>query len=406
MPVGISDVSNALKKVILPYVQDNFPKQTILLDQVRKNSGTQFLNNNFYVPLRTSRHSGVVNLASDTGSLRNGYASIGQAYAAVKTITGAFEISELAIAASKDNKGAVEPMLQFQADSLMTDFSRSVNRQFMGDGSGVIAKINYSGTAGTTGTAIPVVSVNPVNGDISATKYIAPGMVLEMGTAVGTVSSVTGSGTVGTVNLTASLPYGSADTNIYMLDGDLNAASETQGLELIIGTGGTFQNLARATTPQWEGQVGTVAGGTLTMSDVTRNLVKAQEFSMTGDRYAIFANQTPYNAYADLLVSYRRYNDAKDFFGGWKGLTVSAGNGGDFGLFLDYDTTDGRIMGVNLDSLTVAEVAPMGWIDDPTSGQPLLRRIDKLTFQAVMRWYVQFMGLNPASNFKLTNVAH
>ena len=406
MPVGLSDISNALKKVILPYVQDNFPKQTILLDQVRKNSGTQFLNNNFYVPLRTSRHSGVVNLASDKGTLLNGYASIGQAYAAVKTITGTFEITKLAIAASKDNKGSVEPMLQFQADSLMTDFSRSVNRQFMGDGSGVIAKINYTGTAGTSGTAIPVSAVSPVAGDISAVKYIAPGMVLEFGTSVGTVSSVTDGGTVGTVNLTASLSYGSADTDIYMLDGDLNQAAETQGLDLIIGTGGTFQNLARATTPQWQGQLGTVAGGTLAMSDITRKLIAAQEFSMAGDRYAIFANQTPYNAYGDLLVAYRRYNDTKDFYGGWKGLSVSAGNGGDVGMFLDYDTTDGRVMGVNLDSLTVAEVEPMGWEEDPTSGQPLLRRIDKLTYQAVMSWFVQFMGLNPASNFKLTNVAH
>lgn len=405
MPVGLSDISNALKKVILPYVQDNFPKQTILLDQVRKNSGTQYFNNNFYVPLRTSRNAGVVALNSDTATLRNGAATIGQAYAAVKVLTGAFEISELAVAASKDNKGSVEPMLQFQSQSLMTDFSRSVNRQFMGDGSGVISKINYAGTAGTSGSAIPVVSVNPVNGDISATEYIYPGAVLEVGTAVGTVSSVTGSGTVGTVTLTASISYGSADTDIYLLDGDLNAAAETQGLEQIIGTGGTFQNLARATTPQWEGQVGTVAGGTLTMSSVTSKLVAAQKYAQAGDRYALFANQTPYTKYGDLLVAYRRYVGEEELMTGWKGLAVTAGNGGKVGMFLDYQTPDGRILGVNLDSITVAEVAPMGWIDDPVSTGPLLRRIDKLTYQAVMRWYCNLIGLNPAANFKLTNVS-
>src|SRR5690606_30105723 len=116
-------------------------KQTILLDQVKRNSGTTFINDTFYVPLRTSRNAGVVNLASDTSKLRNGAANIGQASTPVRTATGTFEISKLAMAATQNSKGSVEPMLRFQADSLMTDFSRSVNRQFMGDGSGIIAYI-------------------------------------------------------------------------------------------------------------------------------------------------------------------------------------------------------------------------------------------------------------------------
>ena len=136
MAVSLSDVSGALKKVLLPYIRDNFPKQTILLDQVKRNSGTTFMNDYFYTPLRTSRHSGVVNLASDTAKLRNGSASIGQSSTPVKTATGTFEISKLAIAATQNQKGSVEPQLRFQADTLMTDFSRSVNRQFMGDGNG------------------------------------------------------------------------------------------------------------------------------------------------------------------------------------------------------------------------------------------------------------------------------
>jgi hypothetical protein len=36
MAIQISDVSNALTKVIRPFIQDNFDKKTILLDKVKK----------------------------------------------------------------------------------------------------------------------------------------------------------------------------------------------------------------------------------------------------------------------------------------------------------------------------------------------------------------------------------
>ena len=402
MAIGISDVSSALKKVLLPYIRDNFPKQTILLDQVKRNSGTTFMNDNFYVPLRTSRNAGVVNLSSDTAKLRNGAATIGQASTPVRTATGTFEISKLAIAATQNSKGSVEPMLRFQADSLMTDFSRSVNRQFMGDGSGIVA---YVGTAlGTAaGTAIPVRSVNPTNGDIHAVKYIAPGAVIEIGTAIGTVSSVVDGGSVGTVNVTSSITPGTADLSINFVDGDLSDAAEFNGLDLFIGTGGTLQALDRATTPQWEGQLGTVAGGTLTMKAMTSKHLQASEFAMSGDRYAVFANQTPYGAYGDLLVAYRRDVNTRELIGGWTGLEFAVGQK-PVGVFLDYDTPEGRMMGVNLDALTVGEVEPMNWETDPSSDQPLLRRVDYLTYQAVMHYFAQFIALGPASSWKLTGL--
>lgn len=401
MAISLSDVSSALKKVLLPYVRDNFPKQTILLDQIKRNSGTQFMNNYFYVPLRTSRNQGVVNLASDTGKLINGASTIGQASAAVKTATGTFEISKLAIAATENSKGSVEPMLRFQADALMTDFSRSVNRQFMGDGSGVIAKINGAGTA--AGTAIAVTSVNPVNGDISAVKYIGAGAVLKFGTAIGTVSSVLDGGSVGTVNVTSSITPGGTGSSIVLVDGDGNAAAEFSGVDEFIGTGGTYEGLARATTPQWSGNLGTLAGGTLTMNGMFQKHLAAAQDAMSGDRYAIFMNQTPYNAYGNLLVAYRRDVNTRELIGGWTGLEFATGQK-PVGVYLDYDTTEGRVQGVNLDSLTIGEVAPMNWEEDPTTGQPLLRRVDYLTYQAVMTYFAQFIGMAPAANWKLTGI--
>ena len=96
--------------------------------------------NYFYAPIRTSRHGGVANLANDSSSLVTGKSSIGQASVGVKILTGTFDISKLAIDATKSAKGAVENQLTFQARTLATDFARSINRQYYSDGIGVVSE--------------------------------------------------------------------------------------------------------------------------------------------------------------------------------------------------------------------------------------------------------------------------
>ena len=65
MAILLSNVTSALKEVLLPYIQDNFPKQTILLDQMKRMAGAEFINDEFVAPIYSGRHGGVANLASD-----------------------------------------------------------------------------------------------------------------------------------------------------------------------------------------------------------------------------------------------------------------------------------------------------------------------------------------------------
>jgi len=191
MAIQLSDVSNALQKVIMPFIQDNLPKQTILLDQIKRNQGVTFMNDNFYAPIRTSRHGGVVNLANDSSSLLTGKSSIGQASVGVKILTGTFDITKLAMDATKTSKGAVENQLVFEAKSLATDFSRSINRQYYSDGVGIVSESAGSTGAGTFTVRAPSASLDDgrstfygsINGDIQPTKYLVPGQIIGIGTA-------------------------------------------------------------------------------------------------------------------------------------------------------------------------------------------------------------------------------
>jgi len=411
MAIILSDVSNALQKVIMPFIQDNFPKQTILLDKVKRNKGVTFMNDNFYAPLRTGRHGGIVALADDDNKLVTGKSSIGQASVPVRILTGTFDISKLAIDATKTAKGAVENQLTFQASSLASDFARSVNRQYYGDGSGIVAQVSSSAASTSVVAMIPNTSVDDghaldrygtVNGDLSPTKYLAAGMFVGVGTAgaaKGTISSI-GSG--GTVNFTGAVASVANDA-IGLVDGSLGGfgTSEIYGLgqALSSSTGtSTYAGVARSTTG-WTPQFGSTSEA-LTLSAIEDKYLAAKEYSQMGDQFAIFVNKSLYKKYADLLTAMRRTVSETDLLGGWTGLEFAAG-AGKVGVFLDYDVPDGEVFIVNLDSLTICQVSDLDWMESPNSGA-LVRTTDYITYQATMVWFTNLLCLAPAANGRLT----
>lgn len=409
MAILLSDVTNTLQKVIMPYIQDNFNKQTVLLDQIKKNKGVTFMNNYFYAPVRTSRHGGVVNLANDGNSLVSGSSSTGQASVAVKIITGTFDISKLTMDATKSNKGAVTNALTFQASTLVSDLSKDVNRQYYSDGVGVLAQVAGSVGAGTMSLMRPdsnlddgrsIDNYGTVNGDLAPAEYIFPGMVLGIGTAgadLGTVTSVSGN----TIVMTGA-PAINANDAVYKVDGTGEGAgtSEIQGIRAALSstTGtSTYAGIARSTYG-WTPQLGTTAGA-LTISEMEDVYLAAKKYSQAGDRYAIFVNRTLYKKYGDLLTALRRSVNETDLLGGWTGLEFAAG-AGKVGVFLDYDVPDGEVLVINLDTWTVCQVSDMNWMEDPNG--TLIRRRDAITYQATMVWFSNLICMAPGANGRLT----
>ncbi len=412
MAVTISAVSNALTKVLLPYVEDAFPKATILLDQVKRNSTTTFINNTFFAPIRTSRHGGVHNLANDASQLTTGSASIGQASVNVKYMAATFDISKATIEATKTTKGAVENLLYFQAKTLAADFARNINRQMFSDGFGVVAEVAGS----TSGTAITIQAPSSsdgdgrvldlfgsVNGDINPNKYLSPGQVVGLGSAsgsgTGTISSISGS----TINFTGTISS-AANAPIYILDADGAGAgtAELQGIRLALSSStgtSTYAGVARNTTtwtPQFDSTL-----ESLSLSRMEKTYLAAREYGMVGDRYAIFVNVSLYQKYGDLLTALRREVNTTELLGGWSGIAFQAG-AGKVGVFLDYDTPDGEVEIINLDSWTLCQMTDLGWMEDPANNAgSLFRRVNYLTYQATMAWFANVLCLAPGANGRL-----
>jgi len=417
MAVILSDVTNTLQKVIMPYIRDNFPTATILLDKVKRNTGVTFMNNRFYASIRSGRHGGVTNLANDGNQLVSHKASYAQLNVAVKILTGTFDISKLTIDATKTAKGAVEAQLTAQAKSLASDFAKSTNRQYFSDGSGAIAQCNAS-------VSSSVMSVEPVDGDglvldtrmydkygtvnddQLSTKYLHVGQAITCGSgsgSVGTIGTVTHVSNSGTISYNADVSA-TANQPVYKVDGDGEGSgtAEINGLAEAFaddrGGTSTYAGTTRSTYAM-SAQVGTVKEA-LSLTDMEDQYLTAAEYAQPGDKYAIFVNRTLFKKYGDILTSMRRAVNKTELIGGWTGLEFAAG-AGKVGVFLDYDTPDGECVIVNLDTLTVCQVSDLNWMEDP-SGGGLVRRVNYITYQATMVWFTNLLCLCPAANAKLT----
>ena len=415
MPIALSDVSNTLQKVIMPYIRDNFPTATILLDQIKRNAGVTFMNDAFYAPTRVGRHGGVGILGSDTAQLVSGKASYAQLNVGVKILTGTFDISKLTIDATKTSKGAVESQLTAQAKSLASDYAKNVNRMYFGDGSGALAQ--FQGTASSSrGTAELLdadgIAVDgrvrdkygTINGDIVPTEYLNVGMAVTGGSASGSV------GTIGTVTTSTNTIYYNADISraanapIYTSDADGNAAGTLEvgglGVALASDIGGTslYAGTTRASFGM-QAQFGSTSEA-LSLSRMEDSYLAAKKYAQTGDRYAIFVNKSLYKKYGDILTSMRRAVNESSLLGGWTGLEFAAG-AGKVGVFLDYDTPDGEVLIVNLDTFTVCQVSDLDWLENPDGGG-LVRKVNYITYQATMVWFTNLLCLCPAANGKET----
>lgn len=422
---GIADYASGFEKIIQPYIQDNVPEQTRLLKVLKTNDNVEIFNNSFYVTLRSGRHGGVQTIANDKSKLNTGGAPLSQGSITPAYLAGVFDISDVVIKASRSRKQALQSDLQFQAQALVKDFSKQVNRQYFSDGVGIIAAIAESGGsvgAGTVAIGYPdsntstydtratsyYGTVNGINYDVLPWfQYLAPGNIVgfgSAGTGVGTISSggtaVTGGTQYGTVILTAAQPAvaGTAGEPMYILDGDGDAAGTTEitGFRGALNEGtANYMGLSRSTLT-WQPQImGTAANASLSIPNMEQLYYRAYQYAVPGDRYAWFMNQSLYTRMGDLLTALRKTVNRTELVSGWSGYEFQAGMDV-VPVMMDYDCPDGEVILVNLDTWTVCEVAPMGFVQDE-----LLRRADYITFQKVFSWYTNLANRAPAANGRM-----
>lgn len=424
---GIADYAAGFEKIIQPFIQDNIPNQTKVLKVLKTNDNVQIFNNNFYVTLRSARTGGVQTVATDKSQLVTGGASFTQGTISPTYQAGVFDISDVVIKASQSKAQAIQPFLQVESAALVKDFSKNINRQYHSDGVGIVAMTSESGgsvsgsqlqvqypdanASSADGRATPFygTAAGGINGDILPwVKYLAPGMHIGIGsagTSLGTISSVAGVGiangtaTLGTITLTGASSGGiPGSAPVYIMDfaGDAAGTSEITGFRGALSEGtANYMGLARSVLT-WQPQfLGTAQNQALSIPNMEQLYWTASEYANEGDRYVWFMNKSLITKFADILTALRRTVNSVELVSGWSGLEFNAGKG-PVAVMADYDTPDGEAVLVNLDTWTVCEIAPMGFLMNNPQ-----RRPDYLTYQAVFSWYTNLACRAPAANGRL-----
>jgi len=200
MSLTISNISAVLKKIIIPTIQEQLPKQNLLFDKVKRNSGVTVANNTIYIAARTQRHSGIYSVAESTEP-RSGKSAYSNPYDSIKYSFGTLELTDQAIeATSGGSVKALASILQTEINALKDDIIADFNRQMHGAGRGKLCTIGSAATGLTVYLGTASGSLSPTGND--PTEYLTPGMFIHINTGAAVeIESATPSATVPTITL-------------------------------------------------------------------------------------------------------------------------------------------------------------------------------------------------------------
>lgn len=387
MGLTISNISAILKKIIVPTIQDQLPKENVLFNKIKKNVGVRVANNQIYVAARSGRHSGIYSAAEGSEPF-TGKAKYQQPYTNMKYLFGTLELTDQAIEATKGGDvKAIASILATEITALKDDMKADLNRILNGAGTGKLCQTNGTGA---NSTAL-LVDTNPAG--LAANFYIADGMYLQLGTG----STVQVSALVGSTGITlASAATWSDDVVITKAYDD-----EPMGIAGIIDDGdnvATIQNLARASN-SWCNAATYDTATTLTEANMIDVYLQTKQY---GGAKVITMGKTLFAKYGALLTSMKRTRDLKEILsGGWKGLEFM---GGDVGVMLDFDCWDGYVQMIDFDALTLAEMSePFAWLEADAYGGILKRSSSNRTvWEGTLKYYFNLVGLKFKSSGRMS----
>lgn len=348
---------------------------------------TRFENNRFYVPIRTSYHSGYAAVPV-SGTYNYGRPTMNETYQEIRTLVGSFTIPKQVLKIG--DSGAIVKPLTYYSKTLAYDLAMQANRQVYGSGNGVVATTASAGTSTQT-----LALAASTNDDIDYARYLPVGARIKIGTnSVTTVTAQTGKNTV----TIADAQSWSAGENVYLVDGDGNAVVEIDGLASMVDDTATYQGLSPSSAYAWASPVDETAE-TITKSTI-QDKMAAQLFraNSVGKVNWIVMNATAFRTYGNSLVDKVRFTPKEVLTGGWVGLAFDGGNAT---ILLDYDCPDNTIYGLTTDDIVFGQLYPLEF-EKGTDGA-LLKMNQKLDYEVTASWAGNIATTARAAHFALRN---
>lgn len=332
-----------------------------------------------------------------------------QLYEYVKYLASVFSITLPAIAATRNNVGAMAKALERQMDKTKEGLMLAQQRQVWSDGAGTLAKVKTT----VNSTIIPVsypygYTYSETDlADADRTMTLRKNMKVHIYTSGGggtdlyrKISKVNSDGTI---TLTASASVTAGDLIRIGDSATQNSADkEISGLGKLISNTGTYLGVTRADYQEWQSNIIALPGsGELTEDLLQQATDQASRFG-TAPPTDLISNFKERRLFLNLLTTQRQFTTPTVFEGGFE---VLKWNG--FTWAVDKDCPPQRIWMPRIADiwwiyLPVAEGQKEGF--DRTEGTVLKRVGRTMEYEAVYYAWKNLMTLAPANHTLLTNV--
>lgn len=323
--------------------------------------GIDFVGNEFRIPLRTGRNSGVGSRSENAVLPAPGNEAFTYISDPLRYHYGLFNITGQLMKASESNEGAFKRALSVEMEGVTDALKRKVNIDAFGDGTGV--RTTLSAAAAGVNTLSVASTVRLAVGDvIDVLTYAGPTYKANARTitAIDRVNkTVTVSGAAVTAASGDSIILASSDSTSGTPNNDKDQV--INGLGNIVKGSGILHGLAAASNAFWVSQEINAAGAVVG-DNLLRQLIDAIGFE-SGDEESVVLITTRgiRNRYANQLTAYKRFNDAQavTLRGGFKALLFD-----DKPMVVDDQSDVGTVWALNTKHMFWSQMSDWDWLDE------------------------------------------
>ncbi len=320
-----------------------------------------------------------------------------QAHLYLKNLYGSIEVDGQLFEQAAEDYQAFINVVDNEIKGLRRDLAVDMNRQIYGDGSGKIAVVKTANTADTTV-------------EFDSVHWVEYGMIVDILSADGATQKAN---EVEVVSVNTATNVVTFNTNVTCAVGDVivrasNTANsfgkELTGLAKIVSATGALHEIDPADTPVWAatevtlGSVGTP--GTLTELDLISLVQKVDK--QGGDVDVFLASPGVYNAYWNLLQSFRQFTNTAALTGGQRSFTFEA-LGKPIRFVSDYAAPKGTLYALSSKELVMNQKKDWSWMD--RDGSMWSRVADTDAYEARYYLYAELGTYRRNAHAKLSNIA-
>jgi hypothetical protein len=382
MAADLTTYDKILKEVYAPAIVEQLNNKTILLKRIQKGGEEDYNGREFVIPTHGRRNE-AIGARGATSSTVPTPGNEGYDNALLKPAYnwGTIQVSEVVIDTTSSDKGAFRRAVKSETTGMTTNMAVDINRQFFGDGTGLIVATPVGGPSATV--------------LVTSTKNLRAGMVIDVltrstGAVISAARTILSVVKDTSILLDASVTTGATDGLYRQGNKVLTVNNETAGIQQIVSSTGAFEGLDPSVAGQdyWQSFVSANGGTNRPITEILmQTAFDGAAEQANGEPSLMISSFGGRRSYQNLLVSLKRFQNWSTLEGGFKVLDY---NGLPFAVDRDAPgpasvSPKARIWFVDETHLKMYQLSAPSWMD----GDGSILKYDQGTgYKALYHWFM------------------